>query len=626
METYFNIRYEFDREEVHNAIERRLQLPGSDYICVASGTIITQVHRNLDYRKVVNGGLFTICDSSYVPIYLKRIYGINRVQYCGSQIFERIVKEGKYRMIFLGTDNATLAGLKKELTKLNPAVESMQFIELPFKKAEDFDYKGIAKIVESDKADIVWVALGAPKQEIFMSKLKPFLSHGVMLGVGAAFKFYSGTGVKRAPEWMVNNHLEFLYRIFQEPKKQLKRCWDDIVTLPNILREEIKNKRTKRSNILLFGDGLQILSLAKGLSKDNYNIVAYGSSNSISKASKFVSQVKCINLEELDELSFISEIREKKIRAIIPTQDEYTLWLSKHKSQIEASTEAKCAVMDEDVLKKVIDKTSLMELCKGYSVPHPKTIEIDAINPSKGVKDFNFPAIIKPSIANGSRGIKLVNDYSEFSDSITSIINNYGNCALQEYIPNKHYYNVMIYRYKDGSWGNYTIIKILRYYPIRGGSSCFCTSVENNRVLEISKQLLECLNWVGFADIDILEKEIGEYRVIEINPRVPASLNASMISGVNFGKIIVSDLLDGKKESYVYSPGKNLRYLGLDIAWFLSSSDRFKCSPTWFNFFDKNTFYQEGSKEDWKPMVHAMFSGAIKQLNPSFRKEKSGMN
>lgn len=245
METYFNIRYEFDKEEVHAAIDRRLAFPGSDYICVASGTIVTQVHKNLEYRQVVNGGIFTICDSSYVPIYLKRIYGIHRDQYSGSQIFEKIVNERKYRMIFLGTDNATLHGLKRELTKMNPAVDSMQFIELPFRKVEDFEYKEIAKIIESDKADIIWIALGAPKQEIFMSKLKPFLRHGVMLGVGAAFKFYSGTGVKRAPEWMVRNHLEFLYRIFQEPKKQIKRCYDDIVTLPAILKEEQSKSKKK---------------------------------------------------------------------------------------------------------------------------------------------------------------------------------------------------------------------------------------------------------------------------------------------------------------------------------------------------------------------------------------------
>ena len=100
-------------------------------------------------------------------------------------------------------------------------------------------------MVNNDGSDIIWVALGAPKQEIFMSKLKPYLKRGVMIAVGAVFKFYSGgADVKRAPEWVVKAHLEFVYRIFSEPKKQIKRCAWILVTLPGLLLNEIyKNKK-----------------------------------------------------------------------------------------------------------------------------------------------------------------------------------------------------------------------------------------------------------------------------------------------------------------------------------------------------------------------------------------------
>ena len=52
---------------------------------------------------VVNGGMFAICDSSWVPLYLKSIYGVKYEQYCGSEIFKDIVSSRKYRMIFMGT-------------------------------------------------------------------------------------------------------------------------------------------------------------------------------------------------------------------------------------------------------------------------------------------------------------------------------------------------------------------------------------------------------------------------------------------------------------------------------------------------------------------------------------------
>ena len=143
----------------------------------------------------------------------------------------------------MGTSQAILNGLKINLMKINPDIEKMQFIELPYRKVEEFDYKSIAQTIEKDAADIIWVALGAPKQEIFMSLLKPHLKRGVMIAVGAAFKFYSGTDVQRAPEWMVKHHLEFVHRIFKEPQKQLKRCGGIILTLPKLLIDEWKRKK-----------------------------------------------------------------------------------------------------------------------------------------------------------------------------------------------------------------------------------------------------------------------------------------------------------------------------------------------------------------------------------------------
>lgn len=214
---------------------RGLRHDGADYICVADGVILNNANRKPDYLKVVNGGMFSICDSSYVPLYIKWLYGRRYSQYCGSHIFEDIIRSGKYRMIFLGTSQAILDGLKATLIQWNPAVADMTFHELPFKRVEDFDYPAIARMVEEDGADIVWVALGAPKQEYFMHYLKPHLSRGVMIAVGAAFKFFSGVEAKRAPQWMVRAHMEFVYRISREPRKQLKRCGWIVVTLPSML-------------------------------------------------------------------------------------------------------------------------------------------------------------------------------------------------------------------------------------------------------------------------------------------------------------------------------------------------------------------------------------------------------
>ena len=242
MEKYFNIRYEFDRGKVEKAIASAIGNSSHGYICVADGVILDRVNRDPEYCKVVDGAMFSICDSSYVPLYLKWIYGIHREQYCGSQIFMDIIHSRKYRMFFMGTSQEILDGLKSNLVKIDPKIESMTFYELPFCGVNEFDYPAIAEMVRNDRADIIWVALGAPKQEIFMSKLNPYIDRGVMIAVGAAFKFFSGVEARRAPDWMVKLHLEFVYRIVCEPKKQLHRCWNIISTLPKLLREEKRKK------------------------------------------------------------------------------------------------------------------------------------------------------------------------------------------------------------------------------------------------------------------------------------------------------------------------------------------------------------------------------------------------
>lgn len=86
MEKYFNINYEFSPREVGRRIDEQLSKNESDYICVADGVILNNANRKPDYLKIVNGGMFAICDSGYVPLYIKWLYGKRYPQYCGSQI------------------------------------------------------------------------------------------------------------------------------------------------------------------------------------------------------------------------------------------------------------------------------------------------------------------------------------------------------------------------------------------------------------------------------------------------------------------------------------------------------------------------------------------------------------
>lgn len=240
MKKFFDIRYEFDVEEVQRRIDEAVKNGEKGYICVADGNILQMVHNDADYREVVDGALFSICDSSWVPKMIKRIYGEEYRHYTGSDIFRDITEMKKYRQLFLGTSQEILDGLRTELTKIDESYADMHYEALPYCKVEEFDYAAIAETVRQDHPDIIWVALGAPKQERFMRLLMPHLERGVMIAVGAVFNFRCGleSAPKRAPQWVLKCHLEFVYRLFSEPKKQWQRCRMILKTLPAIYRKE----------------------------------------------------------------------------------------------------------------------------------------------------------------------------------------------------------------------------------------------------------------------------------------------------------------------------------------------------------------------------------------------------
>ena len=218
MEKYFNIRYEFDVPTVHKTIDGYIASGKTGYICVADGNILTMVHRDAEYRATIDGSIFSICDSSWVPKFVKWIYGHKRAHYCGSDIFIDVVRARKHRMIFLGTKQNVLNALQQNLAKENPDVAGMTFKELPFCTVDGFDYPCIARMIEQDGADIIWVALGAPKQEQWIYEHKDQLNCKVCIGLGGSIDVFAKT-VTRAPQFYQKYGLEWLYRLIKQPNR-----------------------------------------------------------------------------------------------------------------------------------------------------------------------------------------------------------------------------------------------------------------------------------------------------------------------------------------------------------------------------------------------------------------------
>jgi N-acetylglucosaminyldiphosphoundecaprenol N-acetyl-beta-D-mannosaminyltransferase len=240
---YFNIKLEFDRDKVDQIIHDTIINNEKGYVCSVEGNILAVANSNPEFNIVVNESLVNICDGNSIAMLASMIYKKKLKTYIGADLFIKYIKKAKYKSFFLGNTPEVLQGLKSNLLQYDPNISTMKFETLPFKNVEDFDYSEIARRINEDKPDIIWVSLGAPKQEIFMSKLLPFLNRGVMFGFGAILNFYSfNTTEKRAPKIFLKLHIEWIYRVYNNPKKQLPKIKLIFKTLPKNILMEIKKK------------------------------------------------------------------------------------------------------------------------------------------------------------------------------------------------------------------------------------------------------------------------------------------------------------------------------------------------------------------------------------------------
>lgn len=246
MKKYFDIFLEFDKDKVEKKINDCIANNQKGYVCVVDGNVLATAYKQNEYKKIINGGLVNTCDGSSIAILAGLIHGSNFKTYTGPEIFSKYIQQN-YKQYFLGNTQQNLSRLNEKFVELGYKTSNSKFEPLPFKHVQDFDYEIIGKDINLFSPDIVWVSLGAPKQEIFISKLIPFLDKSVLFAIGAAFNLYLGDEKnKRAPKIMRKLHLEWLFRVIQEPNRVGKRAVSYFMLLPKLIFKEIKQKNTKK--------------------------------------------------------------------------------------------------------------------------------------------------------------------------------------------------------------------------------------------------------------------------------------------------------------------------------------------------------------------------------------------
>jgi N-acetylglucosaminyldiphosphoundecaprenol N-acetyl-beta-D-mannosaminyltransferase len=92
----------------------------------------------------------------------------------------------------------------------------------PFREATAAEDEQIAQRIEDCGAQIVWVGIGQPRQELWIARMRPLLSAPMLIAVGAAFDFHAGL-IPQAPSWIGRLGLEWSYRLAREPRRLWRR-------------------------------------------------------------------------------------------------------------------------------------------------------------------------------------------------------------------------------------------------------------------------------------------------------------------------------------------------------------------------------------------------------------------
>lgn len=256
-----------------------------DYICVSNVHTTIMSFRDEEYRIIQNEAAMALPDGKPLSI-VSKMRGFSEAERVpGPDLMPEILKLSLvkgYRHFFYGSTEETIKKLEKRLLEEYPGLQIAGMYAPPFRPLTEEEDKQIIEEINKSHPDFIWVALGAPKQEKWMYEHRNKLD-GLMIGVGAAFDFLAGT-VERAPEWMQNLCMEWLFRISQDPKRLFKRyLTTNFAFLYHVYKE---NKRImKKPRVLMLGHkripsregGVEIVveQLAVRLVQKGWSVEAY---------------------------------------------------------------------------------------------------------------------------------------------------------------------------------------------------------------------------------------------------------------------------------------------------------------------------------------------------------------
>lgn len=226
--------------ETLNEIDKLIQKKNCSYVVTPNVDHIVRLEKDEELQKVYKNASLILTDGKPL-IWISKWYKTPiKEKISGSDLFPRVCQlaaNKNYKMYLLGAAEGVADTAARNLMKKYQGLNIVGTYSPPFGfEKNEQEMNKIKAQIQEVHPDILIVGLGCPKQEKFMYYHCKELGVPISFGLGASIDFEAGN-IKRAPKWMSNHGLEWLYRFSKEPKRLFKRYFVDDLKIIQVARK-----------------------------------------------------------------------------------------------------------------------------------------------------------------------------------------------------------------------------------------------------------------------------------------------------------------------------------------------------------------------------------------------------
>lgn len=219
LNTYVNA---LSMEDTIKCVEKIIKRGKPTQHVVINASKVNLMEKDPELRRIVNSCPLINADGASIIWAAKKLGIPLKQRVTGIDLFLNLIElanEKGYKIYLFGAKEEVVTKVKETFENQYPNLQIVGYRNGYFTESEETE---IVNNMKKSNADMMFVAISSPKKEYWINKYLDQLNIPFVMGVGGSFDVVAGV-TNRAPRWMQNNGLEWLYRFIQEPRRMWKR-------------------------------------------------------------------------------------------------------------------------------------------------------------------------------------------------------------------------------------------------------------------------------------------------------------------------------------------------------------------------------------------------------------------